>query len=198
MRLDGWKDGWERCKRYFQLNGGGSFGLLLEECHGSWLGLAWLGLASLGVPLETGVISVCRKRAPKVCREAFVTTETSLGRPFPFVFYYYLPICCGSNPNPQVTPITGSNALNYRSWGPTPPRTLNVRNPSAEWGLAPSHYLALSMVYAEDNLDRVWESQLVITREFNRSNGYRENRSILSSTVGPVGPDPQLLEPALP
>ncbi|PKI68953.1 hypothetical protein CRG98_010633 [Punica granatum] len=29
---------------------------------------------------ETAVISVCRKRVPKVCREAFVTIEMSLGR----------------------------------------------------------------------------------------------------------------------
>ncbi|PKI70266.1 hypothetical protein CRG98_009343 [Punica granatum] len=47
MRVDRWKNGWERCKRYFELNGGGSFGLPLEESHG-----LWLGLASSRVPLD--------------------------------------------------------------------------------------------------------------------------------------------------
>ncbi|PKI64501.1 hypothetical protein CRG98_015064 [Punica granatum] len=39
--------------------------------------------------------------------------------------------------------ITGSNA----------PRTPSARNPSAEWGLTPSRYLALSIVYAEYDSD---------------------------------------------
>ncbi|PKI74021.1 hypothetical protein CRG98_005584 [Punica granatum] len=103
----------------------------------------------------------------------------------------------GYSGNQPVTLVTGSNAPNHRPRGPTPPCTLSARNPSAEWGLAPSHYLAPSTIYAEDNSDRVCESRLGITRELDRSNGYRDNQSILSPTIGPVGPDPRLLELAL-
>ncbi|PKI51041.1 hypothetical protein CRG98_028566 [Punica granatum] len=97
-----------------------------------------------------------------------------------------------------ATHITGSNAPNHRSRGPTPPCTPSARNPSAEWGLAPSHHSTPSNVYVEDDLDRVCESWLEITRELERSNGYRENRSTLASLVGLVGPDRRLPEPALP
>ncbi|PKI69142.1 hypothetical protein CRG98_010457 [Punica granatum] len=38
--------------------------------------------------------------------------------------------------------------------------TSSVRNLSAEWGIAPSHRLAPSSVYVEDNLDRMRESRL--------------------------------------
>ncbi|PKI75834.1 hypothetical protein CRG98_003749 [Punica granatum] len=33
---------------------------------------------------EAAVVSVCQERAPKTCREAFVSIETSLGRPARF------------------------------------------------------------------------------------------------------------------
>ncbi|PKI60647.1 hypothetical protein CRG98_018965, partial [Punica granatum] len=97
-----------------------------------------------------------------------------------------------------VTLITGANTLNHRPRGPTPPCTPSARNPSAEWGLAPSHHSTPSNVYVEDNLDRVCESWLDITWELERSNNYRESRSTLASLVGPVGADPQLPEPVLP
>ncbi|PKI70622.1 hypothetical protein CRG98_008996 [Punica granatum] len=98
------------------------------------------------------------------------------------------------HPKPSTT---GSNTPNHRPRGPTPPCTPSARNLSAEWGLTPSHHSIPSNVYVEDDSDRVCESRLDITRELERTNGYRENRSILVSTVGPVGPDPPLLEPTL-
>ncbi|PKI74455.1 hypothetical protein CRG98_005137 [Punica granatum] len=100
-------------------------------------------------------------------------------------------------PQIRVTLITGSNTPNHQPRGPTPPCTPSSRNPSAKWALAPSHHSTLSNVYVEDDSDRVCESRLDITQELERSNGYRENRSILVLPVGPVGPNLWLLEPAL-
>ncbi|PKI69606.1 hypothetical protein CRG98_009998 [Punica granatum] len=91
----------------------------------------------------------------------------------------------------------GSNTPNHRPRGLTPPCTPSACNPSAEQGLSPSHHSTPSNVYVEDDSDQVCESRLDITRELERFNGYRENRSILASPVGPVRPDPRLLEPAL-
>ncbi|PKI49243.1 hypothetical protein CRG98_030352 [Punica granatum] len=76
-------------------------------------------------------------------------------------------------PKPSTT---GSNPLCTRS----------ARNPCAEWGQAPIHYLAPSNVYVKDDSDQVCESRLDINWELEWSNGYRENRSILSIAVDPV------------
>ncbi|PKI31372.1 hypothetical protein CRG98_048237, partial [Punica granatum] len=91
-----------------------------------------------------------------------------------------------------------ANTSNYRPRGPTPPCTPSAGNPSAEWGLAPSHHSTPRNVSVEDDLDRVCESWLDIPRELERSNDYRENQSTLASLVGLVGPDSRLPEPALP
>ncbi|PKI60899.1 hypothetical protein CRG98_018724 [Punica granatum] len=82
-----------------------------------------------------------------------------------------------------VTHCTGSNAPNHRSWGPTPPHTSSVCNPSVKWGLVPSHRLAPRNVYVEDDSDWLCESLLGIARELDRSNGYLENQSVLLSPV---------------
>ncbi|PKI67147.1 hypothetical protein CRG98_012475 [Punica granatum] len=54
------------------------------------------------------------------------------------------------------------------------------------------------MAYVEGNLDWMCETCLDITRELDRSDGYSENQPVLLQTVGSIGPDPRLLEPALP
>ncbi|PKI51780.1 hypothetical protein CRG98_027828 [Punica granatum] len=95
----------------------------------------------------------------------------------------------------QVTHYTRSNAPNRRPRGPTPLCTSRACNPSAEWGLAPSHRSTPSNVYVEDDSDRVCESRLGITRELDQCDGYCENQSILLTTVEH---DPQLPRPALP
>ncbi|PKI69659.1 hypothetical protein CRG98_009930 [Punica granatum] len=46
-----------------------------------------------------------------------------------------------------------------------------------------------SPLYVEDDSDQVCELRLDITRELDQSNGYSENRSILSTTVVSVEPD---------
>ncbi|PKI53260.1 hypothetical protein CRG98_026347, partial [Punica granatum] len=97
-----------------------------------------------------------------------------------------------------VTYCTGSNAPNHRTRGPTPLNSPSACNPSAEWDLASSHHHAPDMAYVEGNLDWMRETGLDITRELDRSNGYSGNRLVLLRTVGTIGPDPRLLEPALP
>ncbi|PKI70955.1 hypothetical protein CRG98_008688 [Punica granatum] len=54
------------------------------------------------------------------------------------------------------------------------------------------------MAYVEGNLDWMRETGLDITRELDQSNGYSGNQPVLLQTVGSIGPDPRLLEPALP
>ncbi|PKI57935.1 hypothetical protein CRG98_021684 [Punica granatum] len=78
--------------------------------------------------------------------------------------------------------------------GSNVPHTLNAPNPSAEWDLTSSYHYARSTAYVEGDLDRMC-SQLDITRELDRPNGYSKNQSILLSPVGPIGPDPRLLSP---
>ncbi|PKI40720.1 hypothetical protein CRG98_038901 [Punica granatum] len=69
--------------------------------------------------------------------------------------------------------------------------------PSAEWDLTSSHHYAPSIAYVEGGLYRMRESWLDIIRKLDRSNGYKENQSILLSPVGSIGPDSRLFEPAL-
>ncbi|PKI76633.1 hypothetical protein CRG98_002942 [Punica granatum] len=88
---------------------------------------------------------------------------------------------------PKDTSCTGSNASH----------TPSVRNPSAESGLALTYYLAPSSVYVEDDSDRVGKSWPDMTRELDRSYGYHGSQTTLLLSVGSIGLDPRLSEPAL-
>ncbi|PKI60296.1 hypothetical protein CRG98_019351 [Punica granatum] len=90
--------------------------------------------------------------------------------------------------------------------GPTPslvnhgvqcPQTPSACNLSAESGLVSTYCFALSSVYVEDDLDRASKSRLDMTWELDRSHGYQESHMALLPSVGSVGPDPRLFEPAL-
>ncbi|OWM88492.1 hypothetical protein CDL15_Pgr023993 [Punica granatum] len=100
--------------------------------------------------------------------------------------------------NLRLHKAQGPTPQNHRSRAPTPPHTSSARNSSAEWGLAPSHYLAPSRVHAEDDSDWMCEPRLGITQELDHSDDYLENRPVLLSPVDSVRPDPRLLEPTLP
>ncbi|PKI49807.1 hypothetical protein CRG98_029784 [Punica granatum] len=54
---------------------------------------------------ETIAISICQKQVPKVCREAFVTIETSLGRPA----YFRMPFICPWSGHPG-SPVRKASA----------------------------------------------------------------------------------------
>ncbi|PKI50086.1 hypothetical protein CRG98_029524 [Punica granatum] len=104
----------------------------------------------------------------------------------------------GSSSHDAVTCYTGFNAPNHRTRGPTPPNSPSACNPSAEWDLASIHRYTPNAAYVEGNLDRACETNLDITRELNRPNGYSGNQPSLLQTIGSIGPDPRLFEPALP
>ncbi|PKI50071.1 hypothetical protein CRG98_029540 [Punica granatum] len=97
-----------------------------------------------------------------------------------------------------ITCCTGYNAPNHRTRGPTPPNSLSACNPSAEWDLASIHRHTPNMAYVEGNLDWMRETCLDITQELDRSDDYSGNQPVLLQTVGSIGLDPRLLEPALP
>ncbi|PKI50548.1 hypothetical protein CRG98_029054 [Punica granatum] len=98
----------------------------------------------------------------------------------------------------QDTSCTGSNAPKPSITGSNLPHTPSACNPSAESGLASTYYLAPSSVYVEDDLDRVSKLWPDMTQELDRSYGYHGNQTTLLLSVGSVGPDPRLFEPALP
>ncbi|PKI41442.1 hypothetical protein CRG98_038166, partial [Punica granatum] len=97
-----------------------------------------------------------------------------------------------------VTCYTRSNAPNHRTRGPTPPNSPSACNPSVEWDLASIHRYTPNTAYVEGNLDWACETDLDITQELDRPNGYSGNQPILLQTVGSIGPDPRLLEPVMP
>ncbi|PKI67270.1 hypothetical protein CRG98_012342 [Punica granatum] len=91
----------------------------------------------------------------------------------------------------------GSNALHHRSWIQrlcTP----SARNPSVESDLSSTYCCTPSSIYVEDDSDRVGMAWPNMTRELDRSHGYHESQMTLQLSIGVVGPDPRLYEPALP
>ncbi|PKI56635.1 hypothetical protein CRG98_022968 [Punica granatum] len=94
-----------------------------------------------------------------------------------------------------VTCYTGSNAPNHRTRGPTPPNSLSACNPSAEWDLASIHRYTPNTAYVEGNLDWACETDLDITRELDRPNGYRGNQPILLQTLDRSDPTLDSLSP---